>query len=82
MPSSASSAPAISPSWAKESSVKMVRELAAKYGDSQRERIERGLRQVSEFWHSEDGDANAFENFVRIQFRRRSGYARHDVQPP
>ncbi len=68
MPSSASSAPAISPPWAKESSAKMVRELAAKYGDSQRERIERGLRQVSEFWRSEDGDAKTFENFVSIHF--------------
>src|SRR2546428_2354375 len=43
-------------------------ELVAKYGEGQRPRIARGLRQVAEFWRSEDGDAAAFEEFVRTNF--------------
>ncbi len=46
----------------------MERELLAKYGDSQRERAHRGLQQVAEFWRAEDGDAAAFEDFVRTNF--------------
>ena len=59
---------AIQPGWMKPSMAKMEAELAAKYGESQRARLQRGLRQVSEFWPSEDGDAAAFEDFVRLNF--------------
>jgi hypothetical protein len=65
--SSASSA-ATSPSWMKDSATKLQRELATKYGDLQRTRLERGLHQVAEFWRTEDGDAAAFEGFVRTNF--------------
>ena len=43
-------------------------ELVAKYGEGQRPRIARGLKQVAEFWRTEDGDAAAFEEFVRTNF--------------
>lgn len=56
------------PAWMKATMAKMQTELAAKYGEPQRARLQRGLRQVSEFWRSEDGDTAAFEDFVRLNF--------------
>jgi len=47
---------------------KLDKELIAKYGEGQRARVERGLRQVAEFWRAEDGDAAVFEEFVRANF--------------
>jgi len=61
-------APAVPPGWMTNSIAKLEQELAAKYGEQQRPRIECGLQQVSEFWRSEDGDATAFESFVRTNF--------------
>ena len=68
--STASAAPSaeVAPSWMKESDAKIEKELVAKYGDSQRERIQRGLHQVAEFWRTGDGDAATFEDFVRANF--------------
>jgi len=43
-------------------------ELVARYGEAQRPRIERGVRQVADFWRDEDGDAAAFSDFVRNYF--------------
>ena len=70
MPSSTSSAADadVSPSWIKDSATKLERELAAKYGEPQRPRLQRGLHQVEEFWRTEDGDAAGFEEFVRANF--------------
>jgi hypothetical protein len=75
MPSSTESAAAstatatdATPSWVKDSVAKMERELVAKYGDSQQARLQRGLRQVAEFWRADDGDAAIFEDFVRANF--------------
>lgn len=56
------------PSWVNNSVSKMETELAAKYGAEQRPRIQRGLKQVAEFWIATDGDAGAFEEFVRRNF--------------
>ncbi len=56
------------PSWMKNSAARLQRELMTKYGDQQGPRIERGLHQVAEFWRAEDGDASAFEEFVRTNF--------------
>jgi len=44
-----------------DSITKLEGELAARYGEGQRERVYRGLRQVAEFWRPEDGDAGSFE---------------------
>src|ERR1044071_2227833 len=43
-------------------------ELVTKYGEGQRERIRRGVKQVAEFWRAEDGDRKAFEEFVKANF--------------
>jgi len=56
------------PTWMKTSMAKVETELSAKYGESQKARLQRGLRQVSEFWRPEDGDAAVFEDFVRLNF--------------
>jgi len=55
-------------SWKKDSMVKLEKELTARYGEGQRSRIERGLKQVAEFWRDSDGDAAVFEDFVRRHF--------------
>lgn len=46
----------------------LVTELVGKYGEAQRPRIERGIKQVADFWRAEDGDAAAFDDFVRTNF--------------
>ncbi|HEV2717481.1 MAG TPA: hypothetical protein VGU64_19595, partial [Terriglobales bacterium] len=66
MPNSTATSPQLS--WMTASSTKLERELITKYGEAQRDRLARGLRQVSEFWRPEDGDAAAFEEFVRANF--------------
>lgn len=56
------------PTWMKDTVAKMEGELIAKYGEGQRGRIARGLKQVASFWRTEDGDARLFEEFVRVNF--------------
>ena len=52
----------------KSSVTKMEQELIKKHGESSRNRIQQGLRQVSEYWRDSDGDAAAFEEFVQNNF--------------
>jgi len=47
---------------------KLESELVAKYGEAQRERLQRGMKQVAQFWRAEDGDEAAFEALVRTHF--------------
>ena len=47
---------------------KLETELIAKYGESQRPRLQRGLRQIAQFWRAQDGTADQFEEFVRTNF--------------
>jgi hypothetical protein len=54
--------------WMKDSQTKLEKDLIAKYGESQSVRVQKGLKQVADFWHTEDGDAAAFEDFVRTNF--------------
>ena len=56
------------PVWMKDALTKLEASLTAKYGEAQRARAARGLRQVSNFWRAEDGDAAAFEEFVNANF--------------
>ncbi len=56
------------PSWITESATALETELVEMHGDAQRERIRRGLRQVSDFWRIEDGDQAVFEAFVRRNY--------------
>ncbi|MGZ4836529.1 MAG: hypothetical protein ACXVZZ_12885 [Terriglobales bacterium] len=53
------------PAWLAAAQKKMEDELVAKYGEGQRERARRGLKQVGEFWRTTDGDQPVFEAFVR-----------------
>ncbi len=43
-------------------------ELVTRFGEAQRERARRGIAQVAALWRNEDGDAEAFSQFVRTQF--------------
>ena len=54
--------------WMKSATERVGKELVAKYGEAQRARVERGVRQVAKFWRAEDGDAASFEGFVRGNF--------------
>ncbi len=47
---------------------KATKALAAKHGDAERGRIERGVVQAAAFWRPSDGDAKAFETFCLAQF--------------
>ena len=51
-----------------ESMQKLETELVAKYGEAQRARLQRGMKQAASFWRAEDGDAAAFEALVRTHF--------------
>src|SRR5687767_1505763 len=59
-------APALAQS--QESMRKLETELVAKYGEGQRARLQRGMKQVAQFWRAEDGDEAAFEELVRTHF--------------
>ncbi|HKQ72559.1 MAG TPA: hypothetical protein VJ810_02450 [Blastocatellia bacterium] len=54
--------------WIKDSMAKLETELVAKHGAGQRGRLQRGMKQVANFWLAADGDAAAFEDFVRTYF--------------
>jgi hypothetical protein len=56
------------PAWFQDSVGKLRTELVAKYGNGQQSRLDRGLRQVGQFWREEDGKAPVFEAFVRANF--------------
>ncbi|MGI9103250.1 MAG: hypothetical protein ACR2IF_12505 [Terriglobales bacterium] len=59
---------AAAPAWVGEAQKKLESELVSKYGETQRERARRGLKQVAQFWRAEDGDQKAFESFVMANF--------------
>lgn len=56
------------PAWMQSSMTKVESELVTKYGEAQKPRVQRGLKQVSEFWRAGDGDAAAFEDFALTNF--------------
>jgi hypothetical protein len=56
------------PTWMNESMQKLETELVAKYGEAQKARLQRGMKQVAQFWRAEDGDQAAFEELVRTHF--------------
>ncbi len=56
------------PAWMDEATLQLEVELVARYGEAQRTRLQRGLRQVAGFWRAEDGDRMDFEDFVRTNF--------------
>ena len=56
------------PAQSTESMQKLETELVAKYGEGQRARLQRGMKQVAQFWRAEDGDQAAFEDLVHTHF--------------
>lgn len=54
--------------WMRGTLERLERDLVAKYGEGERIRIQRGLRQVSSYWRVEDGGATDFEEFVQANF--------------
>ncbi len=68
-PANAQTAPdAGRPAWMKDVLTKLEASLVAKYGEGQRERAARGLRQAANFWRADDGDAADFEAFAAENF--------------
>ena len=61
-------AAAAPPAWMRETSARLEKELGGKTDEAGRGRLSRGLKQVGGFWRAEDGDAAAFEDFVRTNF--------------
>jgi len=61
-------ASSVSLAWMKATGDKLEKELVARYGESQRARVQRGLKQVADFWRSSDGDQAALEEFVNRNF--------------
>jgi hypothetical protein len=58
----------VQPDWLPGAVERLESELVARHGEAARPRLQRGLRQVGAFWRAEDGDAAAFETFVRANF--------------
>jgi hypothetical protein len=56
------------PAWTKDAAAKVEARLAAKYGETQRARLQRGLKQMSGLWRAADGDQRAFEEFAGASF--------------
>ena len=56
------------PAWMNDATAKLETQLVAKYGEGQRMRVQRGLKQVAEFWRDSDGGQAAFEEFVATNF--------------
>src|SRR5262245_37145366 len=60
----------------KDTMTKLENELAAKFGEAERPRIQRGIEQAARFWRKEDGDEAAFAGVVR-QFTAPDSVARN-----
>jgi len=54
--------------WMDDSITKLEEKLVAEYGEGQRARLRRGMRQVASLWRESDGDAAVFEDFVARNF--------------
>jgi len=54
--------------WMAAAAAKAEGQLVGRFGEGQRGRISRGLRQAGVFWRAQDGDAAVFEGFVSVNF--------------
>jgi hypothetical protein len=54
--------------WMDDSIKKLEKKLVAEYGEEQRARLQRGMRQVASLWRESDGGAVVFEDFVTSNF--------------
>jgi len=57
-----------SPAWMQTAMTSLERELVEQQGESVRPRLKRGLEQVAKFWRMDDGDEQAFRDFVQASF--------------
>jgi hypothetical protein len=62
------SAQPVRPAWLDQSVIKLQNELPVKLDATQKQPLQRGLKQVGQFWTEQDGDAAVFEEFVRANF--------------
>jgi hypothetical protein len=56
------------PDWTPAAMARAEGVLVDRYGETQRARAQRGIRQVASLWRTEDGGAAAFEELVSTQF--------------
>ncbi len=56
------------PPWMDEAIVAVKKEMDPKLDKHERERLDRGLRQVASFWRAEDGNEDAFKTFAKTNF--------------
>jgi hypothetical protein len=68
MAAPAGRAQSVTPAWMKAAVAAAEKELTTTHGQAQQARIQRGLKQVADFWRAEDGDAAAFAAFARTHF--------------
>jgi hypothetical protein len=54
--------------WMSETIAKLEQDPGSKYGTDQKEKLSRGLKQLSNYWRAEDGNASEFESFVKKNF--------------
>src|SRR5512144_769786 len=58
----------VQPPWALATIAKLQSSLGGPMSEAQRARLAKGMAQVANFWRAGDGDAAAFEEFVRANF--------------
>jgi hypothetical protein len=56
------------PGWTPAAMARAERVLVDRYGEAQRARVQRGIKQVASMWRAEDGGAAVFEELVSTQF--------------
>lgn len=56
----------MSKTWLKPD--KVINQLVKKFGDEQKQRIEKGVNQVADLWNKEDGSSEDFAAFCKEQF--------------
>jgi hypothetical protein len=56
------------PDWTDDANTGLEKQLVERHGEAQRDRIRRGLSQVSDLWISEDGDRDVYEAFIVRNF--------------
>lgn len=66
-PAQGTPAPA-EPAWLASAAPALEAELVTRYGEAERERLSRGIRQAARLWRESDGDEKAFAAFVRESY--------------
>lgn len=56
------------PVWMNDAVASLEKNFFTKFKDADRARLERGVKQVADFWREEDGNRDTFEQFVQENF--------------